>query len=75
MMDPMTEQMMFLKDGSAERTATASRDSAPAFDDAPNDFRLDAQTREIGRVGIAAAREALAEAVARAAAREQKLAA
>ena len=66
---------MFLKDGPAERTPAAVPDGGPSFDGDPNDFRIDAQARAIGRVGIAAARQALAEAIARAAAREQKLAA
>jgi hypothetical protein len=71
----MTEQMMFLKDGSAEEAPTAVPDRGLSFDDDPNDFRIDPQARAIGRVGIAAARQALAEAIARAAAREQRLAA
>jgi hypothetical protein len=37
-------------------------------DAAPDDFRLDERTREIGRAGVAAARQALAEAVRRSAA-------
>ena len=69
----MTEQMNFLKDGSAEIPAAPDRDPGPDRD--PNAFRIDAQTRAIARVGIAAARQALSEAVARATAREQKLAA
>jgi hypothetical protein len=36
-------------------------------DASTNDFRLDDRTREIGRAGIAAARQALAEAVRRSA--------
>jgi hypothetical protein len=36
-------------------------------DASTNDFRLDERTREIGRAGIAAARQALAEAVRRSA--------
>lgn len=34
-------------------------------DAGPDDFRLDERTREIGRAGVAAARQALADAVHR----------
>lgn len=69
----MTKQMIFLEDTPAEGKPPATPDDG-VFDD-PNDFRIDAHTREIGRIGIATARQALAEAVKRAAAREEKLAA
>ncbi len=40
------------------------------FDTTYDEFRLDQRTREIGRAGIAAARQALADAARRVAARE-----
>lgn len=69
--------MIFLEDELADEQAppTPTPQGAPAFGGDPNDFHIDAHTREIGRRGIAAARQALAEAVRRAAAREQTLAA
>jgi hypothetical protein len=70
----MTKQMIFLHDELAE-PIPATADGEPGFEDDPNDFRLDSHTRDVGRIGIAAARQALADAVKRAAAREQKLAA
>ncbi|MCL2394058.1 MAG: hypothetical protein FWC87_05145 [Acidimicrobiaceae bacterium] len=66
----MTKQMIFLENEPAEGTSAAP-DPHPAFDDDPNDFRIDAHARAIGRIGIAAARHALAEAVRRAAERDQ----
>ncbi|MBO0728467.1 MAG: hypothetical protein J2P57_04360 [Acidimicrobiaceae bacterium] len=75
----MTKQMIFLDDEPAgeavlDRTPNPP-DPDPSLGGDPNDFRIDPHTREVGRIGIAAARQALAEAVKRAAAREQKLAA
>lgn len=85
----MTKQMIFLEEEPAEGAATFDPDGGSGLEDPndclddrndrndgdPNDFRIDAHTREIARMGIAAARQALAEAVKRAAARDQKLAA
>jgi hypothetical protein len=43
-----------------------------SWDGDPNEFHLDERTRAIGRAGLAAARQALAEAVRRSDAREQR---
>lgn len=45
------------------------------IDEREADFRLDERTREIGRLGVAAAKEALRKAASQAAKRERKSAA
>jgi hypothetical protein len=50
-------------------TARRARGRAAASVDDANEYHLDEHTREVGKAGLAAARQALAEAVRRAEAR------